>query len=252
MSEYFLPVVRSRLLSQFPNIICGMSTRQGGEEGSLFGFNLGHGLGDDERRVDANRRRFFLQLGLDPAQIAYQQQIHETNITAVQEQGVAPGSDMLVTRTPMLGLTVSAADCVPILLYAPGENTIAAIHAGWRGTMQKITAKALLHLREHNTIDLDSTFVFIGPSAGVCCYEVGEEVAKHFPEECVTRTSSGSLRLDLKRANALQLLDAGIPEGNVEESEHCTICKPSIFHSHRREGKYSGRMLAVIAMKEQL
>jgi hypothetical protein len=229
-----------------------MSTRQGGEEGSLFGFNLGHALGDDEQRVEANRRRFFLQLGLDPENVAFQQQIHETNITSVHEGGLLPSSDALVTRTPMLGLTVSAADCVPILLYAPGENTVAAIHAGWRGTMQKIAAKTLLHLREHHAIDPESTYAFIAPAAGPCCYEVGEEVAKHFPEDCIDRTASGAFHLDLKRANRLQLLDAGIPGENIEESGHCTICKPSIFHSHRRDGQYAGRMLAVIAMKEQI
>ncbi len=229
-----------------------MSTRQGGNADSLFGFNLGFSVGDDEQRVIASRLRFFDQLGLNIKDVAYQKQIHETTIALVNEGGENSLSDALVTKTPMVGLSITAADCVPVLVYAPGDNTIAAVHAGWRGSVQRITWKTLIYLRDELHVDLQNTFVFIAPSAGGCCYEVSEDTASQFPEESVTLSSKNTTLLDLKEVNRLQLLDAGIPEENIEVSSYCTICKPSIFHSYRRDGEFSGRMLAVIAMKETL
>lgn len=252
MPNNVIPIVRSVLLSQFTNIICGLSTRQGGDSDSLFGFNLSSTVGDDIYRVSANRLWFFERLGLKPDLIAYQDQVHDCTITVTDAGGEFPTSDALITRTPMIGLTIKTADCVPVLMYAPGENTIAAVHAGWKGSSMRVSEKTLHRMRDEFHVDISHTFVFIGPSASVCCYEVSEDVAKLFPEECVSLSVKNTLHLDLKQANRLQLLDAGVPDENIEVSPYCTICKPSTFHSHRRDGQYAGRAFAVIALKESL
>lgn len=252
MFELNLPIVRSVLLSQFPNLICGMSTRQGGDSDSIYNLNLSRSVGDDHLRVMSNRNRFFAQLELTEEQIAYQKQVHESTITFVDEPGEYPSSDALITKTPMVGLSITVADCVPVLIYAPGENTIAAVHAGWRGTAQHITLQTLKHLKQNYQIDIKNTFAFIAPSADVCCYEVSEEIAKLFSSECISLSSKNKYHVNIKSANKLQLLDAGVPEENIEVSPYCTICKPSIFHSYRRDRQYSGRMLALIAMKEEI
>ena len=250
MKESGLPLVRSRLLSQFPNIICGMSTRQGDAPDSLFAFNLSYSVGDDALRVSEHRRRFFHRLGIPEEHIAFQQQEHGATITIVDSSGLYAPSDALITRTPSIGLSITTADCVPVLVYAPGEKTIAAIHAGWRGSAEHIAMKTLARMKEEFQIDLKNTYAYIGPSAGVCCYEVSWDTADHFPRECVTISEKKSAFLDLKAVNRMELLSAGLPSENIEVNRQCTICKPSIFHSHRRDGKSTGRMLAVIAMKE--
>jgi hypothetical protein len=88
---------------------------------------------------------------------------------------------------------------------------------------------------------------FIGPAAGGCCYEIGEEVARRLDSRFVLRDGS-RLRADLKGANAAQLEEAGIPVGNIEVHPGCTIMEPEVFHSYRRDGKRSGRMMAVIGI----
>lgn len=228
-----------------------MSTRQGSSDDSLFGFNLSYNVGDDEQRVATQRHAFFAQLGLSEDHVAAQRQIHETTITHVTEGGIYPDSDALVTHTPMVGLAISAADCIPVLLYAPGDSVIAAVHAGWRGTVQRISEKTIGYLRDNYGIDPATLFGFIAPGAGVCCYEVGEEVASQFVDGCVRQSSNGPRHVDLKEANRRQLIDAGMRAENIDASDFCTICRPSIFHSHRRDGSAAGRMLAVIGMKEE-
>ncbi len=90
--------------------------------------------------------------------------------------------------------------------------------------------------------------VFIGPSAGLCCYEVGEEVAVKFENKIVSYKNM-KVFIDLKKENALQLQKHGLTNGNMEISKHCTICEKQLFHSYRRDGKHTGRMMAVICLK---
>ena len=92
-----------------------------------------------------------------------------------------------------------------------------------------------------------SNFVcYIGPAARSCCYEVGEEVAQSFPAEYVIRSDFPKPHLDLQKMNKDILLQHGVQETNIEVADECTICSPELLHSYRRDGKRSGRMMAVI------
>jgi polyphenol oxidase len=96
----------------------------------------------------------------------------------------------------------------------------------------------------------ENIYAFIGPSASSCCYEVDLKTSKHFDASFLTAKDNNKFMLDLKKNNHSLLLDLGIPESNIETSKFCTICNPRFFHSYRRDGNNSGRMLGVIGIKE--
>ena len=245
-----LPLIRSPLLAQFPHVALAQSTRQGADAGAPFGFNLGYGIGDDDTRVTAAVARFAERLDLDPEDLAFMNQVHGATVREVSEPGIHDDTDALITRLPHVGLTVRTADCVPVMLYAPAENLIAAVHAGWRGTAEHITRKTAERLIAEYHADPSALYAFIGASAAGCCYEIGEDVAALFPEGYIIRESGGNPRLDLKGLNRHQLEEAGIPSANIDVSDLCTIHEHTLLHSYRRDADRSGRMLTTIVLRE--
>lgn len=198
-----------------------------------------------------NRREFFGALGFRESSVAAAAQVHGNKIEIVDGPGLSPETDALVTGKIGLLLAISVADCVPILMFDKKTKTAAAVHAGWRGTVKSIASTAVEFLEHEYGSKPEDMLAFVGPSAGVCCYEVGEEVAANFAEEFIEPGKTpGKYKLDLKAANAEQLTDRGIPRGNIEVSEYCTICNYD-FHSFRRDGESSGRMLAVIGIRQE-
>lgn len=244
-----IPLFRSRLLAAFPGIIHGMSTRQGRSDGSPFGFNLGFDVGDDPPRVERHYQKFLAALELQPEQIASMRQVHGDNIMSVDEPGIYPDTDALVTRTRDLALCVRVADCVPIICFVPAHNVIAGIHAGWKGTSLGIARKTIAFLMNTYRIGPEDVFCYFGPSARSCCYEVDPATAALFEPATVVTTEGKKPRLDLQLANQLDLSRCGIPEQNIEIERVCTICHPALTHSHRRDQHRAGRMLAVISIR---
>ena len=147
-----------------------------------------------------------------------------------------------------MALVITVADCVPILFFDPIQNAIGAVHAGWRGTANAIVKHALYKMKRNIRTDSKNVLAFIGPSAGVCCYEVSKEVAVKFENKIVPYNKT-KVFIDLKKENEFQLQQQGVVHGNIEISNHCTICEKQLFHSYRREGKNAGRMMAVICLK---
>ena len=196
-----------------------------------------------------NRKEFFASLGFDESSVVRGNQVHGDNIEVANSALTFPETDGLLTRSRNLLLLISVADCVPVLLFNRKMKIAAAVHSGWKGTVKNIAGKSIdLMCNELNSSPED-VIAFIGPSAGVCCYEVGEDVAQYFSPDVLEPTAKpGKSKLDLKWAIASQLIDRGIPKGNIEISQYCSICNPS-FHSFRRDGESSGRMLAAIAIK---
>lgn len=242
------PRIRSALFSQFRMLAFGMSTRQGAAADAPFGFNLGFGIGDNDGRVEEHLLAFLTSLDLSPDEVAFMDQVHEARVADALEPGVYTATDAIVTDRPGLALAVRVADCLPIVLYAPAENVLGAVHAGWRGTAEHLAARTLDHMASTYAVDPAGVFAVIGPSAHVCCYEVDDTVARLFPASVVARSGNGILKLDMPAATIQQLTDAGVPRDHIEIDPLCTICNPSLFHSHRRDGKRSGRMLSVACM----
>ncbi len=238
-------IVQSKLFSQFPNLVFGMSTRLGGVSPDPLGMNLSYSVGDDSKNVEVNRSRFFRTLGITEDRFALPKQIHSNVVKEAATPGIYPDCDALMTNTRNIVLGVSVADCVPIFLYDPVTSSIAAVHSGWRGSKQKILGVAIEALIQKYDVKPSNLVGYIGPSAGVCCYEVGEEVAAAFDDEFVKREPDKKPHLDLKCFNKHLMLQSGLKEANIEISDDCTICN-DLYHSFRRDGNRSGRMYGVV------
>ncbi|HLX12388.1 MAG TPA: peptidoglycan editing factor PgeF, partial [Bacteroidota bacterium] len=240
--------INSTLLSSFPELVSGISSRNGGASPEPFGMNMSYNVGDDPKRVGENRNRFFSSLGIDEADVAFTRQVHGDKIIYADRPGSFGECDALYTDRPGVHLAISIADCIPILLFAPRQRFVAAVHSGWRGSELRILSKTIEMATNRFGSSPQEIVAYIGPAAGGCCYEVGEEVAKRFPSSCVLRNNYAKPHLDLKEFNRQLLLEAGIQEKNIDVAAECTICSPQMLHSYRRDNDRSGRMLAIIGM----
>lgn len=213
-----------------------------------YGLNFSLGVGDDPERVHANRAELARKLGFPPERLATQRQVHGDTIALVGD-GYVPGeSDALITSEPGWLLAVSVADCAPVLLHDPVRGLVAGVHSGWRGSAAEIAGKSINALRRDHGSKPEDLVVYLGPSAGQCCYEVGDDVAMRFPRRYSREIGGGKYLFDNKGIVLQQLLDAGVLPGNIELDMRCTICDAGL-HSFRRDGSRSGRMFAVIGLK---
>ena len=240
-----MEIIRSHIFSRYPQIVFGMSTRDGGVSPGTLGMNLSFNVDDDKVNVIENRRRFFgsLHIGLD--ELAFPMQCHSSKVQSISTWGGYEECDGLVTNEYGVFIAVSVADCVPVFLFDPKTRTLAGLHAGWRGTALEIVKNGVARMVTEFATDPKDIIAFIGPSAGKCCYEVDEEVAGRFGAEFVSNGKSGKRKVDLKNANRQQLVSEGVPDSNIEVHEGCSIHEAALYHSHRRDGKGSGRMMAV-------
>jgi len=235
------------MFSRYPELRSGMSTRRGRRSETGFEMNLSYRVGDDPASVERNRELFFSQCGISGAALAVPLQIHSSVVRTAEIPGDYPDCDALVTGTSGLALTVMVADCVPVFLFDPLHHAIGLVHAGWRGTVNLIVKRAVEKMQEEFGTQTEHVLASIGPSAGPCCYEVGEDVAVKFGKKIVPYLLPKYF-IDLKKENALQLQQSGVVPGNIEISAHCTICEPHLFHSYRRDGKRAGRMMAALSV----
>ncbi len=268
-------------LAKLPWLVHGFSTRPGGVSllNGETALNLDFAEWDTRENVLENRRRFQSALGAADLKRTSLKQIHSDVIHLFDAAPAEPcRGDASATNRRGLLLGVQTADCVPILLVDPKKRAIAAVHAGWRGTLQRIVAKAIGKMQmEFGTKPAD-LLAAIGPSIGGCCYEVGTEVAIQFqsqfadapewfdefrtgdepnPIQWLNMMPPGhqpppkNVLLDLKKANRAQLLGAGLRAPNIFVSDLCTACRRDLLFSYRREGSQSGRLMSVIGIRSQ-
>ncbi|MGA7161719.1 MAG: peptidoglycan editing factor PgeF [Bacteroidota bacterium] len=243
-----MEIIRSEILSRYQQVVFGMSTRVGGRSPSGLGMNLSFNVNDDKVNVIENRRLFFgtLHIGLD--ELAFPMQCHSNTVRIIQTWGGYENCDGLITSELGVFIAISVADCVPMFFFDPVTRIVAGIHAGWRGTRLGIVNNAIaLMASEFGTVS-KNLIVFAGPAAGKCCYEVGEEVAAMFDKQFLFKNKSGKWNVDLKEANRQQMIAGGILSNNIEMHEGCTIHEKERFHSYRRDGESSGRMMGVIGI----
>ena len=240
------------IFAQFPELIVGCSRRSGGVSPPPLGMNLSFSVGDSEQNVIRNRELFFATLGLTLDQLAIPGQVHSTTVRIVATPGRYEMTDGLITQTRSLALCVSIADCQPVLLYDPVTRTVAGVHSGWRGTQGKILERAVTMMQSQCGVRTSDLYAWLGPAAGACCYEVGEEVADQFDGRYVIRMPDRKPRLDIAKANMDMLAETGVLESRMSLESPCTIHNPEDFHSFRRDGSKSGRMMAVIGIRQDL
>ncbi len=276
-----LQLLQIPAFSKLPWLVHGFSTKPGGvstQDGQKL-LNLGFTDWDTKENVLENRRRFQSALGATDLKLISLKQIHSDVIHLFD---AAPAEvcqgDASITNRPGLLLAVQTADCVPILLVDPKKRAVAAVHAGWRGTLARIVVKAVGQMQMHFNSKPADLLAAIGPSIGGCCYEVGTEVATQFlsqfleapewfdefrtgdepnPVQWLNMMPPGhqpppkNVLLDLRKANRVQLLGAGLRAPNIFVSDLCTACRRDLLFSYRKEGPESGRLMSVIGLRSE-
>ena len=175
--------------------------------------------------------------------LAEVKQVHSAACIAAEGRtGVLGTGDALLENTPGAVVAVKTADCIPILLVDPRSRAVAAVHAGWRGTVARIAASAVAAMRDRFGSASGDLHAAIGPGIGKCCYEVGPEVAARFGEQ-------GRAHIDLAEANRRQLLEAGVTARRIHASNLCTMCRPGEFHSFRRDKEAAGRLYSFAGIR---
>ncbi len=212
-------------------------------------------LRDDIDEWDAVAGR----IGVPREDLLLIRQVHGATVAVASPDRVRPwnrpDADSIVTNDPSAAVVVRVADCVPVLLAEEGGRAVAAIHAGWRGTVSRATIAGVECLQVRYGVRPERLIAAIGPSIGPCCYEVGEDIRSAFieaghhssmVERWFERRDEGKLFLDLWRATRDQLEGAGVMPHRIHTAELCTKTHAGTFHSYRVEGPRAGRMAAVI------
>lgn len=245
-------------LSEFENTIHFSTTRIGGKsKGKLNSLNLGYTVNDNPRNVTSNLESLANVFDFSRNQMISPKQTHSKNTGVVKSTNdIFPDTDALITNIPNICIFVRTADCVPILLFDPVKKAAAAIHSGWKSTLQEISKHTIqLMNKEYGTNPVD-LIAGIGPSIGPEVYEVGPEVIDQFKNhfsfdnyiQSIKHTDKGLL--DLWKVNKQILIQAGIQEKNIEVAEICTYSNPELFYSARRDGVKTGRLATGIMIKE--
>lgn len=240
------------LFAQFPHLIAAESTRHGGVSLAPFAsLNLGLSTDDERENVLENRRRFFGVLGIETSQVASSFQVHGEQILYADSPGHRKGYDALLTDQPGVFVAVSVADCTPILIFDSKHGAVAAVHAGWRGTVAGLVTKTLTAMSVRFGTQGGDCFAHVGTCIDECSFEVGADVADHFTGD-FKRFDNATQKffVDLKAANAAQLYTFGIPKRHVEISPFSTVTHNADYFSHRLERGTTGRMMAVIGVKQ--
>ncbi|MBO6304117.1 MAG: peptidoglycan editing factor PgeF [Selenomonadaceae bacterium] len=254
--------------SIFPEdlVIHAISTRLGGVSKKPYSaLNLAFHVGDDISAVRDNRQIFAHSLLLNAKDIVSPKQIHSANVLRVTKEhkglgakdyeSAVEGTDALITNEANVPLLLCFADCTPILFVDPKNKAVGIAHAGWKGTAGKIAEKTLFAMKENFRTNPKTCLIGIGPSISKEFYEVGDDVAKIFQDEFsysdkfLTQTD-GKYKLDLWEANRQILLKAGALAANIDVAGACTYGENSWYYSYRKENGTTGRIGAIIALKD--
>lgn len=253
MPVFNTPYHKPAIFQPFVSLIAAESTRHGGVSPVPYAeLNLGKSTGDLLENVLENRRIFCESLGIHWEDIAFSFQVHGNEVLVANQAGQYQGYDAIITNQPNVFVAVSIADCTPILIYDAKNQAVAAIHAGWRGTVSGIVAKSLQLMYANFGTQASNCFAYVGTCIDECSFEVGNEVAEHFADT-FKRFDAAKQKyfVDLKAANQAQLLEFGIPADQIGVSPYSTIQHYEDYFSHRLQKGVTGRMMAVIGLKQQ-
>jgi len=246
-----------------PNIsaVHAFTTRHGGvSQGVLASLNLGLTRGDSLDALKENYRRICRILQISDGDIVRRGQIHGTCVEVVTHRDCGdiysadkPKADGLITNVPGIALMVYAADCVPMLLCDAETGVVGAVHAGWRGTALDIAGEAVRKME--SVFGCRNISAAIGPSISKCCFETDGDVPSalhkslgNMAGSCVERLGE-KFMVDLKAANRLMLLRAGVLPENIIVSDECTSCSCDKYWSHRRTNGDRGSQAAIIVLR---
>jgi purine-nucleoside/S-methyl-5'-thioadenosine phosphorylase / adenosine deaminase len=239
----------------YAGLLHGFMGRRGGKSiGSYAGLNVSYRVGDDPKVVSQNVCDMKLAVGIHDGRIVTMKQVHGDNIVEVKDKSLkeAGEADAMVTGEKDIYLGVLTADCVPLLFVAPKQKLAAAVHAGWRGAMAGIAEKTVRLFKTRYDVEPHDLEVALGPSIGVCCYEVKDDVVRPLMKRWGKLTTpsivvkEGKSFVNLRRLNRDILRASGVPGNKLFQVGPCTSCAADDFFSYRRERSETGRQISFI------
>jgi len=228
-----------------------------------YSFSVALHTGENKEKIVENRQKILSLLGWNQnIHFVIANQTHSDHIKIIKSndtlgwhssEDAVENCDALITNKKGMVLCVLTADCVPILLIDRQKGVIATVHAGWKGTKSEIVSKTVDKMVQYFDVNLKNIVACIGPSIGQCCYEVNEDVAKHFSKLSNAYIQKGTkYMLDLPKLNKQLLMKSGLLELNIEMSNVCTSCEVNRFFSYRKEKGCSGRFMSMIGLHEKI
>lgn len=227
-------------------------------------FDLGFGR---RKREDVlkDRRKVCQAIGINFLLLTAGEQVHGARVVKAGErergrgtlnaEGAIRQTDGFISNVPDVPLTILTADCVPIFILDPVRRAIGLVHAGWKGTLNRMAERVIIKMEEEYGSQPEELIAALGPSIGPCCYQVGEDVVnvfrKQFPDWpafILSKLAEEKWTLDLWEATRLQLMRVGIKDDNTINSRMCTSCGNDVFFSRRRDGFPTGRMMSLVML----
>lgn len=245
-----IPCFQFPHFSGLPGLHHGIFTRKGGVSRAPFeSLNVGLGVGDTPEHVKQNRR--LVSRCLPATDLIFSKQVHGASVLKIDGDH-APGTplvgDALMTDSPGKFLAVQIADCQPVLLFDPVRRVVAAVHSGWRGSVQNVIGRTINAMGGAFGCRPENILAGIGPSLGPCCGEF-IHYRKELPEQ-FWKFKDNTDRFDFWAVSREQLTVGGVREENIHTGRLCTKCRTDLFFSYREETT-TGRFTAVIGMEER-
>ncbi|AQT83852.1 Laccase domain protein [Paenibacillus larvae subsp. larvae] len=262
-----------RWMKDFPELTAGFTSRRGGFSHHPFeSFNIGLHVQDRPEDVIHNRHLLAKTINMPFDALTFGEQVHGSKVAVVTAEDRGKGrlsrkeaiqdKDAFITNESNLVLCALYADCVPLFFFDPVKKAMGIAHAGWKGTALNIASATVKAMNEQFGTKPEDLLGAVGPSIGVCCYEVndavvdqvkkalGEQRAKPETVELIIQEQEkGTYQLNLQECNRFFMQKAGILSSRIEVTQLCTSCSNEWFFSHRKEQGKTGRMAAWIALR---
>jgi len=251
---------KSTLLNADSEIAHVFTTRDGGISKNPFNNNnLAFHVGDKVNDVINNHITLSKQMGYKHTDLVHMRQIHSDIVTlvdlSVHNFDNPPECDALITNQSNIPLMVMVADCTPVLFFDPVQKVVAVAHAGRAGAINGIVPKTITKMCNNFGSKIENIKIVLGPSIGVCCYEVGEKIAKEVTADgydFAIVPKKGSYYLDVNAIIHRQLKEAGLNKENVEDMGICNTCENQHYFSYRADNQKTGRIAGVIMLKRTI
>ncbi len=235
----------------FPRGVIAGVTLRNADTFPPFGFSMLKASILSQEEVQRHRHAFAEQLGVGMEHLQFQNQVHGTAVRVIEQVGEPGESDGMITATEGIVLCVSIADCGAILLYDPEHRIIAGLHSGWRGTDGNIVGKGVQILCEQFSTRPSALLAYISPCASGSQYIVRSDVADLFGDDVKHYRGAEEWTIDIRRQIQKQLLAEGVEPEHIDMAEGCSMSNDR-YHSYRRDGVQSGRMIAFISLLSEL
>src|SRR3990170_815445 len=229
--------------------------RKGGiSEPPYDSLNLSNRVGDKEESVTENKKIVSAAFNINPKDMVCVKQVHGDFVYILDSEDKKGyeevEADAIITGLKNVAIGILTADCVPVLIYDPIKRAAGISHAGWKGAALGIASKTVKAMTDEFGSNPSDILAAIGPSIGVCCYNVNPDVENEFKKRYIDASlyiKEG--RLDLEGMNLLDLMQAGLKKENISVSSICTSCRNDLFFSYRKDALITGRQMSFVTIK---